>query len=244
MKLSREEWAERWASFRKMTLPQKLEYIFTYFRLPIVVTLAALIVTGDFAWRAITKKEVLLYSACVNVTMGETLDGALTTGFVLDQGMEPKKAEVTVYRDLYLARDPSAEDHQYAYATRMKLLASIQAQELDVVLMDREAYDILSGEGYLYDIPSILDRNDPLYPRLEPYLTENTVILEDNAVEYNLNEADTYEAVTETVVNGLDVSSFPLFQNAGFSGSVYLGVVGNSPRLPMVFRYLEYLATP
>lgn len=241
MKLSPRERAEIKASFRQMTLPQKLGYIFTYYRLPIILGLLAVIVLGDVTYRQITKKEALLYAAYMNVTVGEELDRVLGEDFVVYEGAEPKKSEVSVYRDLYLSLDPSTDNHQYAYASRLKLLASIESKTLDVVVMNQEAYDILSGNGYLYDLTEILDRDDPLYLRLEPYMTANTVILEDNSIEYNLNEADEYEAVTAEAVNGIDASTFPAFQDAGFSGSVYLGVIGNSPRLPTVFRYLDYL---
>ena len=243
MKLSPKERAEIREAFQQMTLPQKLGYIFSYYRLPIVLGLVAVIVVVDVTYRQITKKEALLYVAYMNVSVGEELDGALSTDFVVHEGASPKKSEVSVYRELYLAMDPSTDNHQYAYASRLKLLASIESKTLDVVLMNREAYDILSHSGYLYDLTTILDRDDPLYSLLEPYLTENTVILEDNAIEYNLNEADEYEAVTAEAVNGIDASAFPLFQDAGLSDSVYLGVIGNSPRLPAVFHYLEYLAS-
>lgn len=242
MKLSPEERAERRDSFRRMDPAQKLDYIFSYYKLEIVLVLIALVVLGDIAYRQINRKEALLYSAYINISLGDDLDAALGTGFVDYVGAVQKKNEVYIYRDLYLAQDPSADNHQYAYASRLKLLASIEAKKLDIVLMNQEAYDILSQNEYLYAIPDILAQDDPLYPLLEPYMTANTVILEDNSIEYNLNEADAYEAVTAEAINGIDVSTFPIFRDAGFSGRVYLGVIGNSPRLSTVFQYIAYLA--
>ena len=242
MKLSPKERAEIRESFRQMSPAKKLEYIFSYYKLPIVLAVVALIVVGDFTYRHFTKKEALLYVAYFNVSMGEELNTALTAGFVDYAGASAAKQEVYVYPDLYLAQNPSTDNHPYAYASQLKLLAAIEAKKLDIVLMNQEAYDILSQNEYLYAIPDILEKNEPLYLLLEPYLTTNTVILEDNSIEYTLNEADTYEAVTAQAVNGINVSSFPLFQDAGFSGSVYLGVIANSPRLSTVFQYMEYLA--
>ena len=66
--------------------------------------------------------------------------------------------------------------------------------------------------------------------------------MEDNAIEYALREANRYQAVTEEITSGIDVSALPLFQEAGFSDPVYLGVVANSPRLPAVIQYIAYLA--
>lgn len=241
MRLSPEERAERWHSFRQMDLAQKLDYVFSYYKLEIILVLAALIVLGDIAYRQINRKEALLYSAYINISVGDDLDAALGADFVDYAGASQKKNEVYIYRDLYIAQDPSSDNHQYAYASRLKLLASIETKKLDVVLMNREAYDILSQSEYLYAIPDVLAQDEPLFPLLEPYMTSNTVIIEDNSIEYNLNEADVYEVVTVEAINGIDVSTFPIFQDAGFSGHVYLGIIGNSPRLSTVFQYIEYL---
>ncbi len=239
MKLSPQEKAEHRAAFRQMTPAKKLDHIITYYKIPIFLILCGLFVLGEVSYRQLTKREPLLYGAYMNVTVGEELDQALTDGFVSYAGEDPKKSQVEVYRELYLSADPDTQNHQYAYASRMKLLATIQAQEIDLALMNQEAYDLLSGEGYLAPLPDILEGE--LAARLEPLLTENTVILEDNSIELALNEADAYEAVTEQSLNALRVNELPLFQNAGFTGPVYLGVIGNSPRLPQVFQYMNYL---
>ncbi len=239
MKLSPQEKAEHRAIFRQLTPAKKLDHILTYYKIPLILLAFALIVLGDVCWRHFTKKETLLYAAYSNVAVGEELDRALTEDFIAYLGENPKKNQVQVYRELYLSSDPSTENHQYAYASRLKLLATIQAQEIDLVLMNQEAYDFLSGEGYLAELPPLLD--SALAVRLEPLLTANTVILEDNSIELTLNEADAYEAVTEEAVNALTVNGLPLFQDAGFPGPVYLGVIGNTPRLPAVLEYLEYL---
>ena len=137
-----------------------------------------------------------------------------------------------LYRNLYLSEDPDASDHEYAYASRMKLLATVNSRQLDLVLMNREAYNLCSASGYLLDLSDILD---------SACLTANQVILEDNAVEYNLNATQEYTAVTETVYNALELTQLSAFQKAGFSDSVYIGIIANTPRLPESQDYLDYL---
>ena len=97
---------------------------------------------------------------------------------------------------MYLADDPAPENHQYGYASKLKLMAA------------------------------------------------NTVVLEGNAVEYTLTEASRYQADTKEVTNGLEISAFPMFQAAGFSEPVYLGVIANSPRISTVMQYIAYLTGP
>ena len=78
-------------------------------------------------------------------------------------------------------------------------------------------------------------------PLLAGRLAENNVILEDNEIEHNLDESIPYRAVTKTAANAVLISSFDLFERAGFSGDVYLGVIGNSARMDAVLQYIGYL---
>lgn len=78
--------------------------------------------------------------------------------------------------------------------------------------------------------------------RCRPFVS-NEVVVSDNAIEWQLNEAATHERVTETVQNALAMSDCPLFQAAGFEGNVYAGVIANSPRPAEALRYLQYLSS-
>ncbi len=242
MSLTPEERAARRDSFRKMSLAEKAEYIYTYYKLRILLGLLAVLLVGSTVYQQLTKKDVVLYTAYINISVGEDLDAQLNEGFISAGGADPKKAEVYLYRGTYLSDNPSMENHEYGYASKLKLMAAIEAKELDIVLMNKEGYDIFSRKGYLLPLDGLLSPTDPLYRLLEPHLITNTVILEDNAIEYTLHEAHRYQAVTEEAVNGVDVSAFPMFQKAGFPDSVYLGVVANSPRFPAAIQYIEYLA--
>ena len=241
MKLTQKEREALKASFRKMSLAGKVDYIYTYYKLPIVVGLVLLYFVCYTVYRQVTKKEVVLYTALMNISVGEDLESQLDEGFISVAGGEPKEAEVYIYQGLYMSDNPSSENHEYWYASKMKLMAAIEAKQLDVVLMNKEAYDVCSQNGYLLNLSGLLSQDDSLYCLVEPYLTTNTVIIEDNSIEYALNKTHRYKAVTEEVTNGIDMSIFPLFQQAGFEDSVYLGVLPNSPRFPAVIQYIEYL---
>ena len=232
MKLSPEERRQRREGFRQMTPSKKLEHIWLYYKAPILLTILALGILVSGVHRAATKKEPVVYLAYLNVSVGEDMEARLTEDYLTCRGLNPKRAEVRLYRNLYLSDNPSASDHEYAYASRMKLLATIHSKQLDLVLMNREAYNLCSASGYLLDLSDILD---------SACLTANQVILEDNAVEYYLNAAQEYTAVTETVYNALELTQLSAFQKAGFSDSVYIGIIANTPRLPESQDYLDYL---
>ena len=234
MKLTKQQKAAHRAAFRAMSPGEKLEYIWEYYKWPILLTLLVLGILIWAAQRELTKKEPVLYLALVNVTVGEDLEQALTTGYLTASDKNPRRQEVYVYRDLYLSDDADVLNHEYAYASRTKVMGAVQTQKLDVVLMNREAYDLLSAQGYL------LPFDDAALP---PLFVSNEVVVSDNAIEWQLNEAAPHERVTETVQNALAMSDCPLFQAAGFEGNVYAGVIANSPRPAEALRYLQYLSS-
>lgn len=241
MSASPQERALRRDAFRKMNARQKLDYIFVYYKLPILLGVIALAIVCSAVHRQLTKKEAVLYTALVNVSAGETLEQALTTQCIEESGANARKQEIYLYRGLYLSDEASVVNHEYAYASRLKLLGAINAKKLDVVLMNHEAYDLLSRSGYLLELPELFSQDPQLFQTLEPYLVKNEVILEDNAIEYKLNEASSHEVITKSAVNGVDVSALPIFASAGFPDAVYLGVIANSARTEWVLRYLDYL---
>lgn len=243
MKLTDAERAENREALARMTLLQRLGYIWEYYKFPLALILIAAVALGSVLYYRITSREKLLYLAYANVAVGDTLDSALSEGFTRAVGADPGRSEVTIYRNLYLSSDPSAQNHQYSYASRLKMLAAMANGQADVLLMNREAYDIMSSGGYLLPLEDMLKRDAGLFQRVEGRLTENTVILEDNSIEHQLDENVSYQAETETVANAILISSFELFEQAGFSGDVYLGVIGNSPRTDMVLRYIDYITS-
>ena len=244
MKLSAQEKAARKAAFRTMSPDKKLEHIWIYYKWPILLALAALLVLGSVLHRALTQKQPLLYLAFANVAVGEELQEELTLGYLQSVGEDPARREVYLYPDLYLSDDAEFYNHEYAYASRMKTMGAIQAQKMDVVLMNREVYDAFSREGYLADLTALLAQAEPSVRRAaQPYLIENDVILEDNTIDWQLGEAEEQHIVTERVFNALDLNTLPLIQEADMSDAVYLGVIANSPRSAEALDYIYYLLT-
>ena len=241
MKLSPEEKAAQKAAFRAMSPDKKLEHILTYYKWLILLVLVVLFVLGSVLQRELTKKEPVLQLALINVAVGEDLENALTVDFITYDGGNPRRQEVYLYRDLYISEDADTLNHEYAYASQMKLMGAIQSQKLDLVIMNREGFDILSQKGYLAQLPALLQGDPALAEALGPLLVENEVVLSDNSIEVMLGEAEERERVTQSVPNAIALSSLPLFENAGFDEPVYLGIAVNSPRLTECAQYTAYL---
>lgn len=224
-----------------MNFSQKVDYILTYYRLPLFTACVALAVLASTIYRNVTAKEPVVYLAYTNVVFGDDLYTQLTDGFISSAGYDPKKTEVLAYKDLYIDEDPASENHQFVYASKMKILGAISAKQMDIALMNDNAYDQLSSSGLLLKLDVLKETDPQLYAQLEPYFLTNTVILSDNSVEYNLNEASVYEAETTEETNGIDVSSFPVFRDAGIDGRLSLGIIANSTHIGNIAAYLGYL---
>lgn len=152
--------------------------------------------------------------------------------------------QVRLYAGWYLTDDPSNEQYEYVYATRMKVLACIDDGQLDVVLMDQEAFDAFAQNGYLSNLETFLAEEAPeLLDSLQPFFVDNIEILEDNAQDVALDPSLEYDSVTDSYPMAISLDDAPLIAEAGFSDTVYFGILKNTPRREMAATYLDYLFT-
>lgn len=221
---------------------EKLQYIWDYYKLHLTVLCILLYIIGYTIYGHFSHKDIVLYTALVNVTTSEALTEELSIDFLRSQNINISKNELYLYSNLYLTDNEANPDHQYSYASRMKILASIDAEQLDVVLMNKEAFDAFSQNGYLCNLEELLTSKDyNLYEKLSPYLISNTAILEDNSLDLYFDKSQDYQATTEEYPMAFNLSYSPIISAAGFEDTVYLGVIANSPRKDSTISYIEYL---
>ena len=135
------------------TLRKRWEHIWAYYKLPIIGILIVLYIFGYAAYRHFTKKEAVLYVSLVNISAGSDLTGQLTDGFAQYAHLT-KKQQVNLLTGLIINETANA-DEQYIYASELKLLAAVSAQQLDVILMDTAARDQLQDEEYFLDLRTL-----------------------------------------------------------------------------------------
>lgn len=221
---------------------KKIQHILAYYKFPLVIFCVFLYAVGYILYGHLTHRDAVLYTALINVVAGEDLTEQLGEGFVDYLQLDTSKNEHRLYTGLYLTDDELNAYHEYTYASRMKILAVIDSEELDVALMDREAFDAFSQSGYLCDLSDLISRERPaFYEKAKAYLIDNLVILEDNSLDVQMDASIPYVSVTEEKAFGLDLSQAPPVRRAGFGETVYLGILANSPRMEAALDYLEYL---
>lgn len=234
---------ERKWSMKDVHGKKKIGYIWEYYKLPLVILMIFLYIAGYMVHGYMTHKETILYTALVNVAADDDFTEELTGDFLDYVGADRKKTEVELYTGLYLTEDPVSSDTEYAYASNTKITASIASRRLDVVLMNKEAFDILSHMGYLCNLELLLSEEVPgLYEELTPWLVSNMVVLEDNAADVSLDASIEYAAVTDEYPMGLDLSQSELIGKEGFDGTLYLGIIKDTSHRKEAVSYVRYLA--
>lgn len=221
---------------------KKLQYLWDYYKLPFVIACILLYILGYVLYGHFAQKNNVLYAAFINVAPSDAMTDRLSDGFLLSRGIDLNKNAFYLYTGLYLTGDEANPYHEYTYASRIKLVAAIDSETLDIALMDEEAFDAFSQNGYLCNIEEFLSEGDcGLYQDCRELLRDNIVILEDNAEEAALDNSVSYTAETEGYPMALDISRTPLLKDAGFTEPVYLGVIKNTPRKEEAVEYIRYL---
>ena len=223
---------------------KRIQYIWDYYKLPLALFGILLYILVYVSYNHFTHKDTILYAALVNVNAGADLTEGLSDDFIKYLNLDSSKNKLELYTGLYLTDNELNAYHQYSYASRMKILALIDGELLDIVLMNREAFDAFSQNGYLCDLDAFLLQEDSvLYDTLEQELAANITVLEDNSIELQLDSSIAYQAITEEHYYGIDLSHTDLIRDAGFEETVYLGILANSPRRDSAVSYLKYLFT-
>ena len=122
----------------------KLRFIWDYYKIPIFLICVCVYAAGYIVWRNVTAEFPQLYLAYVNVEAGEALDRQLTEGFIDYLQPREKRSTVKAARNLAITDDLLNVDGSYVYASQVKILSAIDNQQLDVVLMNKEAFDAFS----------------------------------------------------------------------------------------------------
>ena len=219
----------------------KLQYIWDYYKVPVFLICIAVYVPCYMIFRHVTAEHPQLYVAYVNVDIGETLNRHLTEEFIDYLHPEEKRSVVRVLNRLALTENLQKVDGSYVYTSQMKILAEIENQEMDIVIMNREAFDAFSQNGFLIDLETFSE--DHQLQDLKPCFVENIEILSDNATEVMLDPSVEYHSETVTYPMGIDITDFPVIQEAGFPDHVYLGIIANTPRPDTAAAYVSYLST-
>ena len=92
---------------------KKVQYIWDYYKLPIVVLCIFLYIITYSLYGHFTHKETVLYTALVNVSASESLTAQLSTDFLDFIDTDTSKETMQLYTGLYLTDDETNPYHEY-----------------------------------------------------------------------------------------------------------------------------------
>ena len=196
----------------------RAQYIWDYYKYPIIIILAVIIAVSYFIHMQLTRKEDVLIVAPINVDLEGVPENSLTADFLAWEGLNPRKVYVQLYSMFYLTDDEAASGNQYALGSQIQLFTYAGAGKLDVVFMNEKGFELLTKDGYLYPMDEFLDEyGTDIKEAALPLLRENA--------------------------NGsaLDVSGISLFSDQGFGDTVYLGVILTTGHQEISADYIRYL---
>ena len=229
-----------------LSLFSRIQYIWDYYKVPLFTAALFIYIICYIIFRHATDRDILLYVAAVNTPVLKETEDYINSFpesdyAVSDAGSsdtaEVKNAIVSLTKDLYLTSDPDSEYHQYVYASRLKILASIEAEKLDIVLADREAMEAFASQGLLMPLESVFSDDSQILDRLET----GTVVLEDNHVDVMLDESVPYEAVTKTEKAYINLSGMTTLTGMPGNRPVYIAIIAYTPRQDMAVSFVRRL---
>lgn len=201
--------------------PVKLENFFHYHKLHIIISIVVVV--------------LLFFSirSCVN-----QIPTDFTMVFYGDiYGQDQTAVETDVKERLPGIVAPSvqfissvAEDPQYQYASQMKFVAMIAASEVDIVIMDKDTFELYMVRGMFLPLD---DKIDELGFPEESYIEGSEIIEETEDGEQIKGPSQVY---------GIDISENKFIKDSNiYAKSAFVAIVRNSERMDRAFEFINSL---
>ena len=199
------------STFKQLNNTQKLQYVWDYYKIHIIATAAIICIFFSIASTILKNKVEDLYVAYINI---------VTTDELLTSIDDATNLAISNYTNMLITENPEGENFEYAYASSVKLMSAISAGNLDIIIADSYGIQTAYSSEYLCNINDYLAKNNPaLLNSLEPYF-----LYDKSGFPY-----------------AIDLSYSSIFNHAGFSEPVYLGIVASEDISPEVLEYLSLI---
>lgn len=203
----------------KSALKAKLDNYWYYYKIHTIVALLSVVVLvfliSDMAGRKTPILNVILTGNNINYENLSSLQDRATDKFA-----KGNKQEVALS---FLTFDKNSQSQQ-TIAVSEKILAMIQAKELDILVMDRDSFDTYAKQGTFLRLDTI----------------NGAPKLNNGAVKFVMSRVNDHD--DKDYPYGIDVSGNAMLKDAGYDteGKV-LGIVVNTQRLNLTLQFLKWI---
>ena len=134
-------------------LKQKLEHIFTYYWIPIMVIVVILGVAVSYIVHLATMKDSGLTVTCINAYAERDQVEAYITEFAQQAKIDLDQYEVRLSTDMTILND----DLMNSYDTIQTLTAQIAGQTIDMIVSDPQTLSLYIYQDIFVDLTQVLD---------------------------------------------------------------------------------------
>ena len=203
MSVSSEIREEQKKALSKMSGREKLAYFWDYYKLHVLAAVVIIAVAVSLIRQYINYKEYGFYAVLFNAGISEDTLGLSDTWqeeFQEYAQIDPEEYEVYIDTTMSAADSSNA---QYALADRERLFAMMRAGDISAYISDTENFESYAGNGYFYDLRSILSADEAA--GYEPYFYYTDAAAFDE--EENSGAGTQWEDPALKTVNHRDPSS-------------------------------------
>lgn len=246
-------WKEEMNNTKKVlkegTTSQKLEYIWDYYKFPILVFLFTLLFIGSFVHAKVTEKEYVLQGMFLNSIAEVETVNQFEQNYLASCPIDSSTEDVFFDTSIYYSKDNTTDTT--SYQSMQVISARIAAGEIDFMVAEDSILTDFSYNGYFYDLSDVL--SEEAFQKYEPYF-----LYYDLSVAQKLNEVDfTSEEYTQIILPDpskpelmeqpipvmIDVSSCPEidFLYAGTGKGKSFAFVANGKHPQKTIEFLDYL---
>ena len=222
---------------------QKLEHIFTYFWIPILVILVVLVFGISYIVHISTMKDQALNVTCLNSFVDSTATDTYVQEFAEVAGIDLKESEVQISTDLYI----SDEDSLGSYETVQIMVAQIASQSIDVVASDLSTLTRYFYHDYFGELTQFLTpEQQERYADRFLYMDMAMLRKLDEVTEEELVYPDPSDpgAMMEPVPVALAIPAEGDFMTLCYPyhrGTVAVGIIVNSQNVANARVFLDYI---
>lgn len=144
-----------------MSFPQKAEYIWTYYKAPILITAAILIFVISMAHHLITdNQESILYSMVINgaASQADNSSPQMYQDFLAEKGLSPDDYKVDYHSGLYITLNEEGEARDIQIFSAVATL--LMSGTVDHVMTDEDIVVMLAEIGYIMPVNQYLTEEE------------------------------------------------------------------------------------
>lgn len=220
----------------------KLEYILTYYRLPILIILTVLVILISQMIHFATMKETVLSGRCINAVFDSSASQQFLDKLSKELNIDEGKSKLTLSHSLL-----SSEDIQNSIVTHQLITAEIAANSLDFLICETQTLLQYAYDESFADLRTILSQKQ--VETLSPYFLYIDMALA-NSFDYTANQAPQFpdptvpEAMAQPVPFAMQIPEGSDFDQVYYSHTekpMAIAVLCNAPNVDTVRQFISLL---